>query len=227
MYLFRVDFLNICGSLYNQTSISNNAKVTTKGDETMPTTGFNFAYIRVSTEEQNFESQMEAMKDLEFTKVFTEKRSAKDTNRPELQNMLDYVREGDTVYVKDFSRLARSTKDLLNIIDILETKKVKLISIKEKLDTSTPAGKLMVTMLGAIYEFERTNLLERQKDGIAVAKKEGKYKGRKKIKKPDNWQDVYSDWSCRKITAKKACELLKLKTNTFYNFVKEERKEIA
>lgn len=192
----------------------------------MTTKGFNFAYIRVSTEEQNYESQMEAMKDLEFAKIFTEKRSAKDTNRPELQNMLDYVREGDTVYVKDFSRLARSTKDLLNIIDILETKKVKLISIKEKLDTSTPAGKLMVTMLGAIYEFERANLLERQKDGIAVAKKEGRYKGRKKIQKPDNWQEVYSDWSCRKITAKKACELLKLKTNTFYNFVKSER-EVA
>ena len=192
----------------------------------MTTKGFNFAYIRVSTEEQNYESQMEAMKDLEFSKVFTEKRSAKDSNRPELQNMLDYVREGDTVYVKDFSRLARSTKDLLNIIDILETKKVKLVSIKEKLDTSTPAGKLMVTMLGAIYEFERANLLERQKDGIAVAKKEGKYKGRKKIQKPDNWQEVYSDWACRKITAKKACELLKLKTNTFYNFVKAER-EIA
>ena len=168
----------------------------------------NVAYIRVSTEEQNYESQMEAMKNLKFAKVFTEKRSAKDTNRPELQNMLDYVREGDTVYVKDFSRLARSTKDLLNIIDILENKKVKLISIKEKLDTSTPAGKLMVTMLGAIYEFERANLLERQKDGIAVAKKEGKYKGRKKIQKPDNWQEVYSAWSCRKITAKKACELL-------------------
>lgn len=143
----------------------------------------NIAYIRVSTEEQNYESQMEAMKDLEFAKIFTEKRSAKDTNRPELQNMLDYVREGDTVYVKDFSRLARSTKDLLNIIDILEIKKVKLISIKEKLDTSTPAGKLMVTMLGAIYEFERANLLERQKDGIAVTKKEGKYKGRKKNSK--------------------------------------------
>ncbi len=186
----------------------------------------NVAYIRVSTEEQNYESQMEAMKDLEFAEVFTEKRSAKDTNRPELQNMLDYVREGDTVYVKDFSRLARSTKDLLNIIDILENKKVKLISIKEKLDTSTPAGKLMITMLGAIYEFERANLLERQKDGIAVAKKEGKYKGRKKINKPANWNEVYSDWSCRKITAKKACELLKLKTNTFYNFVKEER-EVA
>lgn len=193
----------------------------------MTTKGFNFAYIRVSTVEQNYESQIEVMKDIEFAKVFTEKRSAKDTNRPELQNMLDYVREGDTVYVKDFSRLARSTKDLLNIIDILENKKVKLVSIKEKLDTSTPAGKLMVTMLGAIYEFERANLLERQKDGIAVAKKEGKYKGRKKISKPDNWEDVYTEWIMRKITAKKACELLNLKPNTFYNFVHESRSEVG
>ena len=84
----------------------------------------------------------------------------------------------------------------------------------------------MVTMLGAIYEFERANLLERQKDGIAVAKKEGKYKGRKKITKPDNWQEVYNEWATRKITAKKACELLNLKTKAFYNFVKQER-EVA
>lgn len=192
----------------------------------MTTKGFNFAYIRVSTEEQNYESQMEAMKDLEFAKVFTEKRSAKDTNRPELQNMLDYVRNGDTVYVKDFSRLARSTKDLLWIIEKLEQKGVKLVSHKENFDTSTPAGKLMVTMLGAIYEFERANLLERQKDGIAVAKKEGKYKGRKKIPKPANWQEIYNEWKTRKITAKKACEMLNLKPNTFYNFVKAEREVV-
>ena len=141
--------------------------------------------------------------------------------------MLDYVRAGDTVYVKDFSRLARSTKDLLWIIEELDKKQVKLISHKEQLDTSTPSGKLMVTMLGAIYEFERANLLERQKDGIMIAKRQGKYKGRKKILKPANWSDVYNDWVTRKITAKKACELLNLKTNTFYNFVKEERKETA
>ena len=186
----------------------------------------NVAYIRVSTLEQNTESQFEILEPYKIDKYFEEKVSGKNTDRPKLLEMIDYVRNGDTVYIKDFSRLARSTKDLLWIIEELENKKVKLISIKEKLDTSTPAGKLMVTMLGAIYEFERANLLERQKDGIAVAKKEGKYKGRKKIKKPDNWHEVYSDWSCRKITAKKACELLKLKTNTFYNFVKEER-EVA
>lgn len=189
--------------------------------------GQNIAYIRVSTLEQNTESQFEILKQYKIDKYFEEKISAKNTNRPKLMEMLDYVRNGDTVYVKDFSRLARSTKDLLEILEKLENKGVKLVSNKENLDTSTPAGKLMVTMLGAIYEFERANLLERQKDGIAVAKREGKYKGRKKISKPANWQEVYSDWSYRKITAKKACELLKLKTNTFYNFVKEERKDIA
>lgn len=189
--------------------------------------GQNIAYIRVSTLEQNTESQFEILKQYKIDKYFEEKISAKNTNRPKLMEMLDYVRNGDTVYVKDFSRLARSTKDLLEILEKLENKGVKLVSNKENLDTSTPAGKLMVTMLGAIYEFERANLLERQKDGIAIAKREGKYKGRKKISKPTNWQEVYRDWACRKITAKKACELLKLKTNTFYNFVKEERKDIA
>ena len=186
----------------------------------------NVAYIRVSTLEQNTESQFEILESYKIDKYFEEKVSGKNTDRPKLLEMIDYVRNGDTVYIKDFSRLARSTKDLLWIIEELEKKEVKLISYKENFDTSTPAGKLMVTMLGAIYEFERANLLERQKDGIAVAKKEGKYKGRKKINKPANWHEVYSDWSCRKITAKKACELLKLKTNTFYNFVKAER-EVA
>ena len=192
----------------------------------MTTQGKNIAYIRVSTEEQNTESQKEILKKYNIDKPFEEKVSGKNTDRPKLKEMLDYIREGDTIYVKDFSRLARSTKDLLNILDYLENKKVHLVSDKEKLDTSTPAGKLMVTMLGAIYEFERANLLERQRDGIAIAKKEGKYKGRKRISKPSNWQDVYSEWKTRKITAKKACEMLSLKPNTFYNFVKVER-EVA
>lgn len=194
----------------------------------MTTQGQKVAYIRVSTQEQNTESQQEILQQYAIDKFFEEKVSGKNTNdRPELQAMLDYVRAGDTVYVKDFSRLARSTKDLLWIIEELDKKQVKLISHKEQLDTSTPSGKLMVTMLGAIYEFERANLLERQKDGIMIAKRQGKYKGRKKILKPANWSDVYNDWVTRKITAKKACELLNLKTNTFYNFVKEERKETA
>lgn len=193
----------------------------------MTTQGKRIAYIRVSTQEQNTESQREILKQYNIDKFFEEKVSGKNANRPKLLEMLDYVREGDIVFIKDFSRLARSTQDLLRIIEKLK-KNVKLVSIKEQLDTSTPSGRLMVTMLGAIYEFERENLLERQKDGIAQAKKEGKYKGRKKIKKPDNWQEVYSDWITRKITGKKACELFNLKPNTFYNFINEEkRKDVA
>ena len=135
------------------------------------------AYIRVSTVEQNEARQLEAMKNKGIEKYFTEKVSGKDTNRPQLKAMLDFVREGDTVYIHDFSRLARSTKDLLDIVEQLHNKGVYLVSNKENIDTSTPTGKLMLTMIGAIAEFERANLLERQREGIEIARREGKFKG--------------------------------------------------
>ena len=135
-------------------------------------------YVRCSTVEQNEARQIEALEQHNIDKWFKEKVSGKDTNRPELQRMLEYVREGDTIYIHDFSRLARSTKDLLEIVELLEQKKVNLVSNKENLDSSTPTGKLMLTMIAAINEFERQNLLERQREGIQIAKQEGKYKGR-------------------------------------------------
>ena len=138
-------------------------------------------YVRVSSVDQNEARQLETMKRYEVERVYSEKISAKDTNRPKLQELLDFVREGDTVVIHDFSRLARSTKDLLEIVELLNDKKVNLISSKENIDSSTPTGKLMLTMIGAINEFERANLLERQREGIALAKKEGKYKGRKEV----------------------------------------------
>jgi len=184
-------------------------------------TGKNIAYVRVSTTEQNDARQVEALKAYNIDKYFSEKVSAKDTNRPELQNLFEYVREGDTVYIKDFSRLARSTKDLLEIIEKLDNKKVKLISLKENLDTNTPTGKLMLTMISAIYQFERENLLERQKEGIEIARQAGKFKGRKQIDRPDNWEAIYSKWKQRGLTAKQAMAELNLKTNTFYKLVKE------
>lgn len=111
------------------------------------------AYVRVSTAEQNEARQIEALKKHNIDKWFTEKVSGKNMNRPQLEAMLDYVREGDTVYIHDFSRLARSTKDLLTIVEKLQNKKVHLVSNKENLDTSTPTGKLMLTMIAAINEF--------------------------------------------------------------------------
>lgn len=181
----------------------------------------NIAYVRVSTVEQNEGRQLEGLKAYKIDKWFTEKVSAKDTNRPQLKAMLDFAREGDTVFVWDFSRLARSTKDLLDLVEQFQTKGIHLRSIKENLDSSTPTGKLMLTMIGAINEFERTNLLERQKEGIALAKADGKYKGRKEIGYPDNWKEVYDQWKVRELTATKAMELLGLKRNTFYKLIKD------
>lgn len=160
----------------------------------------NVAYIRVSTVEQNESRQIEAMKDKGIEKYFTEKVSAKDTNRPQLKEMLDFVRTGDTIYIHDFSRLARSTEDLLNIVNRLNEKGVHLVSNKENLDTSTPTGKLMLTMIAAINTFERENMLERQREGIALAKKEGRYKGgRPKEIDMNLFNNLLSDYNNRTI----------------------------
>lgn len=175
----------------------------------------NIAYVRVSTVEQNEARQLEGLKKYQIDKWFTEKVSGKDTNRPELKNMLEFVREGDTVYVHDFSRLARSTKDLLDIVEQLKAKQVHLVSNKENLDSSTPTGKLMLTMIAAINEFERTNLLERQKEGIAEAKKRGVYKGRKEIRISDQeWDSLFQKYIRREINKKEFAKLLHISRPT-------------
>lgn len=183
----------------------------------------NVGYVRVSTIDQNEARQLEGLKKYQIEKWFTEKVSGKDTNRPQLQNLLDFVREGDTVYVHDFSRLARSTKDLLDIVERLNQKNVHLVSNKENLDSSTPTGKLMLTMIAAINEFERTNLLERQKEGIALAKERGVYKGRKEISIPeDTWQNLYDQYMHRQITKKEFAERLKISRPTLDKLLKEK-----
>ena len=158
----------------------------------------NIAYVRVSTVDQNEGRQVEALKVRNIDKWYTEKVSAKDTNRPQLKEMLEFAREGDTIFIHDFSRLARSTKDLLEIVETLNAKGVHLVSNKENIDTSTATGKLMLTMIGAIAEFERANLLERQREGIALAVKEGKYKGRREIK-VENFEEQYQKYKNREL----------------------------
>lgn len=157
------------------------------------------AYVRVSTAEQNEARQREALAVRGIDKWFIEKASGKNTDRPEFQKMLDWVREGDTIYIHDLSRIARSTKDLLDLLDVLREKGVALVSDKESIDTSTATGKLLVTMVAAINEFERANLLERQREGIAIAKREGKYKGRKAVTVPD-LPRYYERWQRREVS---------------------------
>ena len=174
------------------------------------------AYVRCSTADQNEARQIEALEKYGIERWYTEKISGKDANRPKLQEMLDYVRDGDTIHIHDLSRLARSTADLLVIVDLLTKKGVHLVSNKENIDSSTPTGKLMLTMIGAINEFERTNILERTREGIAIAKRNGVYKGRKPIDIPEGWDDTIRVWQSGKITARQAMNRLGLKPNTFY-----------
>jgi len=181
-----------------------------------------FGYVRVSTTEQNTARQEVLMQELGVDKVFIDKTSAKTIDRSELKKLLDYVREGDTVIVESISRFARNTRELLHMVNILKEKKVEFVSKKENIDTATPAGKFMLTVFGAIAELERDYLLQRQAEGIEIAKQNGKYKGRKKIVvDKEKFETIYNTWKSGEITAVKAMTRLNLSKKTFYRRVKE------
>ena len=180
-------------------------------------------YVRVSTIEQNEARQLEAMKQYPIERMFIEKASAKDTNRPRLQELLAFVRDGDVVHIHDFSRLARSVKDLLEVVEKLNAKGVALVSNKENIDSSTPTGKLMLTMIGAINEFERTNLLERQREGVAIAKRDGAYKGRKAVTVP-NFAQHYARYMRREVSKSALAKELGISRPTLDRLIDEQRK---
>ena len=184
----------------------------------------NIAYVRVSTVHQNEERQVKNLEKYGIDKWFIEKASAKTKDRPVLQQMIEFAREGDSVYVDDFSRASRSLQDLLEMVEIFNKNKVAFISVKENLDTSTPTGKLLLTMMGAINEFQRENLLERQREGIALAKENGKYKGRKEVPLPSNWNDIYPLYKNKVMPLNRTLEVLGLKKSTFYKFIEKYEK---
>ena len=182
--------------------------------------GKNIAYIRVSTVEQNEARQKEALQPYNIDKWFIEKASGKDTKRPKLQELLEYIREDDTVYVEEFSRLGRSTADLLSIVQQIEDSGAKFVSLKENFDTKTPAGRLQMTMMAAIAEFERAMILERQREGIEIAKRAGKYKGRKKINVP-NIGEYYRIYMTRQATKTMIAAKLGVSRTTLDKLFKE------
>ncbi len=179
--------------------------------------GENIAYVRVSSTEQNIDRQMEILSKYTIDKFYTEKISGKDTNRLQLQEMLKYIRKGDTLYVESLSRLARNQKDLFNIIDELNQKEVEFVSIKENIDFGSAMGKLMFSFLAMMSEFERDIIRERQAEGIAIAKEKGKFKGRnyKKINE-DKFKEVVKRWETKEITAVQAYTELDIKKSKFY-----------
>ena len=191
----------------------------------------NIGYIRVSTKEQNTGRQYEdfTAKGIALDKVFEEKLSGKNTDRPQLQAMLSYLREGDTLFVESFSRLARSTRDLLNIVATLKEKGVSFVSLKENVDTTKPQGKIMLTVFSAIYEFERDNILERQREGIDLALKEGRPYGRPSATLSATFSKNYQLWKQGELKAVDFMKIENIPKSTFYKLVKryEEDNNIA
>ena len=179
-------------------------------------------YIRVSTVEQHEDRQVKDLtENAKVSKVFIDKLSGKDTNRPQLNAMIDYVREGDTVVVSEYSRLARSTRDLIDIIETLQNKGVTVISMKEKLDTSTPQGEFMLTGFAGIATLERKLMLQRQREGIAIAKANGKYKGRQSKQKPDDWESLKAMYMSRQITVSEIAKRCDVSRPIVYKWLKE------
>ena len=179
-------------------------------------------YIRVSTEHQETARQQEIMCGYQVDRIFSEKLSGANKNRPQLKAMLDYVREGDTLYVESISRLGRSTKDLLNIIDTLTTKGVTIISHKESINTDTPTGKFMLNVFAALSQLEHEQLKLRQREGIEIAKAQGKYTGRKPIEIDwDKFGKLYTDWKSKNITGRDFMRRMDLSVNTFYRRLHE------
>lgn len=179
----------------------------------------NIGYIRVSSKDQNERRQIEALQS-KVDKIYLDKLSGKNTNRPQLKEMLEYMRDGDIVYIVSISRLARNTKDFLELMEVFQKKNVSIVCLKEPIDTTTPQGKMIYTIFAAMYEMERENIRGRQKEGIAAAHKQGVKFGRKKIES-DQFKTVYTKWKGGEITAVKAMEMLNMKRNTFYRRVKE------
>ena len=177
-------------------------------------------YIRVSTQEQNTVRQEVLLEQLGVEELYIDKASGKNTDRPELKKMMAYVRRGDTVIVEAISRFARNTRDLLSLIEQLQEKGVEFVSRKEAIDTTTPTGKFMLTVFGAVAELEREYILQRQREGIEIAKQQGKYRGRKPLS-PPGFQEVVARWKRGELTAAEACRRLGMSKATFYRKVKE------
>lgn len=179
-------------------------------------------YIRVSTKDQNTARQEVLMQEQGVDKVFIEKISGKVVNRPQLEALMQFVREGDIVVVESISRFGRNIRHFLELLDRLQEKKVELISIKEKFDTSTVSGRFMIVVFAALAEMEREYILDRQSEGIAVAKAEGRFNGRP-VKQLDSFEVIYSQWKDKEISAAKAARILGISRSTFYSRIKRAK----
>ena len=176
-------------------------------------------YVRVSTQEQNTLRQEVLMQSLGVEQLYIDKASGKSVDRPELRKLLTCVQQGDTVTVESISRFARNTRDLLELVEQLTEKHVEFISQKEAIDTTTPTGKFMLAIFGAVAELEREYVLQRQREGIAIAKAQGRYTGRTPMEVPD-LEKIVRQWRDGNMTAVEDMRRLRLTPSTFYRKAK-------
>ena len=182
-----------------------------------------YFYARVSAVDQNLDRQLSAACDrgIPTSNVFTEKLSGKDTKRPELQRLMAVVRSGDAVVVESISRFARNTRDLLDLVEKLNAKGVEFVSLKENIDTTTPTGKFMLTVFGAVAELERGYTLQRQAEGIAAARARGVHMGRPALSPPENFMELAKLWECGELTTMALKQQTGLAENTLYRRLQE------
>ena len=179
-------------------------------------------YQRISNPQQNLTSQEELKEKYKVEKVYTDDCTTKDNNRPELDRMIDFLREGDVVLVESISRLAFNVKDLLSIVEKFKEKGVQFISVKENIDTSTDTGKFCLDLFESLSELEKEAIKEKQAEGIALAKERGVYKGRTPMEIDENkFKTMCEEWKTGKRTATSIQKEFDITGTTFYRWIKE------
>lgn len=186
---------------------------------------YTIGYARVSTQDQNLERQIDALNAYRIDRLYQEKMTGTRQHRPELDAMLSRLEEGDTVVVESLSRLGRSTKDLLTLIDLFESKKVKLVSLKENIDTSTSTGRLLITVLSALSQFERDVIVERTNEGLAAARARGRKGGRPKVA-DTKIRQALKLYDTKQYSLKEIESLTGVKPSTLYRRLKDENKNL-
>jgi len=180
-------------------------------------------YARVSTQDQNLERQLDALNAAGCERIFNEKMTGTKSDRPELRTMLLTLREGDTLVVESFSRLSRSTKDLLAMVDKLSAMGVHLVSLKENLDTTTATGKLMLTMLSALSQFERDLIAERTIDGLKAARARGRHGGRPTVGTDKDKKQALAMYHANIMSCREIAKRFSVSLSTLNRWIRAEK----